>query len=87
MISPGFWWWLFAAGGWGIGLVIHYFGLFGFFGIGSKDWEERELEREISRFEQESWPQLSERTYRGDDYMDLKPQVKRKKLWNDRDLV
>ena len=45
---PEFWWFLMPMGGWGAGLAIHYFSVYGITGINS-DWEERQLEKEILR--------------------------------------
>lgn len=42
--SPQFHWFWFSLSGWGLGLFIHWFAIFGFnmLGIG-KDWEERKI--------------------------------------------
>jgi len=39
-VTPDFWWVLFSLGGWGIGLAIHAFDVFGT----SSDWEERKMQ-------------------------------------------
>lgn len=43
--------WMVPAMGWGIGLASHYFRVFGlpFGGVGGKEWEERELEKELEK--------------------------------------
>jgi len=43
--------WMIPAFGWGIGLASHYVSIFGFpiIGVGGKDWEERELEKELEK--------------------------------------
>ncbi len=43
--------WIIPALGWGIGLFSHYVRVFGFpfGGIGGKDWEEKEIEKELER--------------------------------------
>lgn len=44
-------WWPFPMLSWGIGLGIHYLTVFGFPGSGvlSKEWEDREMEKELRR--------------------------------------
>ena len=44
-------WWPFPMLSWGVGLAIHYFSVFGFPGTGilSKEWEDREMEKELRR--------------------------------------
>lgn len=43
--------WLIPAGFWGIGLISHYFSVFGMpgTGAGSKEWEEREIRKELEK--------------------------------------
>lgn len=41
---PGFHWFWFSLLGWGLGLLFHWFGVFGFRLLGfGKDWEERKI--------------------------------------------
>ena len=91
LTSPGYWWWLFPAGGWGIGLASHYFTVFGMFGIGSSEWEERELAREIDRLEYEEEGQLLLPEDLDDNlpeaHLELKEREVVRKSWNNRDLV
>ena len=57
--SPEFLWSLFSIGGWGIGLVIHYFSVFG---TGAA-WEKRKIEELTGhRATQDELERLSERT-------------------------
>lgn len=51
--TPGYFWFLFPLLGWGVGLAFHYFGVYGwpFTGAGTKEWEEKQIEREIRRLE------------------------------------
>jgi hypothetical protein len=87
MTSPGFWWWLFPAGGWGIGVVSHYFAVFGMMGIGNQDWEERELDREIRRMEEEGdVPLLSGRKPLPDE-LELETRKRVRKTWDEKDFV
>jgi hypothetical protein len=48
-VSPGYLWFVFPMLGWGMGLAFHYVDVFGIpgFDILSKEWEERELEKEL----------------------------------------
>ena len=42
--------WLVPMSGWGVGLAMHYFGVFGFpGGVGGADWEEKELQKELRK--------------------------------------
>ncbi len=49
LTSPGYLWFVFPLLGWGVGLAFHYVDVFGIpgFDILSKEWEERELEKEL----------------------------------------
>ena len=42
--SPGFFWAIFPILAWGTAVCIHAISVFGFFGIGSKAWEERKVQ-------------------------------------------
>jgi hypothetical protein len=81
--SPAYFWFIFPALGWGIGLGSHYFKVFGFPGMGGneEEWERREMEKELRRLDagQED-----------EDYLDLpelEQEQKQKKKWDDEDLV
>ncbi len=49
--SFGAWWFYWPLLGWGIGVLFHYFDVFGFPGVGSMegDWEEKAIEEEVAR--------------------------------------
>ncbi len=49
MTSPGYLWFLWAAGGWGIGLAFHAMDVFGKRRLFGDDWERREVERRLVR--------------------------------------
>ena len=51
--SPGAWWWYWPMLGWGIGLAIHGLQVFGLpgSGAGGKEWEQREIEKEMKRLD------------------------------------
>jgi hypothetical protein len=44
----GFPWFVFPLGGWGIGLLFHFLGVF-VFSQGGSAWEKREIEKEIEK--------------------------------------
>ena len=81
--------WLFPASFWGIGLFIHYTSIFGFpgrEGLGGKDWEQREIEKEMQKLgadEDFVLPELENEE--GLELKEMKPVPQKK--WNDSDLV
>ena len=48
LTSPGAWWFYWPLMGWGIGIMAHAIGVFGFFGIMGQQWEERKIEEIIA---------------------------------------
>ena len=49
----GFPWFVFPLGGWGIGLLFHFLGVFVFSGKGTGTWERREIQKEVERLRKE----------------------------------
>ena len=49
MTSPGYLWFLWAAGGWGIGIAFHAMDVFGKRRLFGDDWERREVDRRLAR--------------------------------------
>ncbi len=49
--SPWHWWFIYPMLGWGMGLAMHYFKVFGWPGapFQTPEWEQREIERELQR--------------------------------------
>jgi len=47
--SPHFLWVLFAAGGWGIGLISHGINTFELFSLFSPEWEKKQVEKRLGR--------------------------------------
>ena len=47
--SPGHWWFLYPALGWGMGLASHGFKAFGMNGLLGKDWEEKKIEEILQK--------------------------------------
>lgn len=78
--------WLVPASMWGIGLAIHYINVFGFPGFGdfgTKEWEEREIEKELAKKGYE----VKEDTLDLDDELELKEFKELRKDYRDDDLV
>lgn len=76
--------WLIPASMWGIGLGMHYLSVFGFPGIGaygSKEWEAKEIEKELGKQGYEI-PKPE-----GDETLELKEFQKLRKEYRDEDLV
>ncbi len=71
---PGYLWFVFPMLGWGIGLAFHYVGVFGIpgFDILSKEWEEREVERELRRGNQNQNPIELEKPKTAEKELELK---------------
>ncbi len=88
--SPNFLWFFFPLFGWGIGLVSHYYKVFGFFGRSGNEWEEKAIEKEIKRLKSQSeGDKYQEETLElDDDYLDLNEKLKKpNKKWREDDLV
>lgn len=48
-ITPGYYWVLWCAGGWGIGLTIHAIQVFEVFSLFSPEWEKKQIEKRLGR--------------------------------------
>jgi hypothetical protein len=80
----GSWWFVFPTLGWSIGLVTHYFSVFGMPWL-EHDWEDKEMEREIKRLER-GGPRS--RGKDEEDTLELKRlQKQSRKNWEEEDLV
>lgn len=93
--SPGTWWFYWPMLGWGIGLAMQYLKVFGLTsaGIGTKEWEEREIEKELNRMgvpKALKQKPLKNESLDLDDHLQLK-EIKRDKTkvarYSDEDLV
>ena len=51
--GAGFPWFVFPLGGWGIGILFHFLGVFVFSRRGTSGWERREVEEEVERLKRE----------------------------------
>lgn len=49
LTSPGIWWFYWPAVGWGIGLVIHGFTVFGLGAFLGPEWEERKIKELVEK--------------------------------------
>lgn len=49
--QPGYWWWLWATVGWGIGVAAHAAAVLVFPNFMGRDWEERKIRELISKDE------------------------------------
>ncbi|MDX1943580.1 MAG: 2TM domain-containing protein [Saprospiraceae bacterium] len=90
--SFGDWWFYFPMLGWGIGLVIHFFSVFGIPGVVNynDDWEERAIQEELERLRKNKPPRQERATE--EEELELKElqkeSVERKdKKWDDSELV
>ena len=89
----GNWWFYWPILGWGIGVLFHYFDVFGLPGVGqmSSNWEKRALEDELRRIRKERGAR-PEKPYKTEtepeDRLDLRELEKRKRgNWDDSELV
>ncbi len=87
--SPDFWWVLFPFAGWGLTVLGHYFSVFGFFGIKSEDWEEKEIAKEMDRLKQKEYDpnHIDKNESISEDRLELKERVQLRKNWEDDELV
>lgn len=85
--SFGAWWFYWPMLGWGIGILFHYFDVFGFPGVGnmSNDWEEKQIVEEMERMRAQRQPEQAS------EQMELRELQKepreRNKHWDDSELV
>lgn len=83
----GSWWFMWPMMGWGIAILIKYFQLFGLPGsaqLGSADWEEREMEKELGRLRRSE--HAVNRGYE-EEHLELREIRPQKKGWRDDELV
>lgn len=92
LTSPWVMWFYWPILGWGIGVLFHYFDVFGVPGVGSldKEWEEKAIQEEMAKMQGSSH---FEEDYDDQEYLNLneKPRPQKRaeprKDWNDSDLV
>ena len=94
--EEGKWWFFFPLLPWSIGLMIHYFVIFGLPGtdILTDSWEQKELEKEINRLKKikqlEAKTQLEKSLEEGEEKLDLeelKKMPEKEKRWNEEDII
>lgn len=85
--SPGRFWFQWPLLGWGIGLAFHYIDVFGLPGIGemSTEWEERAIQEELEKMKNN--PKYQSKTGGVEERLELKELEKKKKTWDDSELV
>lgn len=81
LTSPDFWWFLFPLFGWAIGVVAHYITVYGFFGIGTASWAEKELAKEMEILDRVEELKLS-----GNE-LELKDRIELETDWDEDELV
>lgn len=92
------WWFFFPMLPWGVGLLIHYFSIFGLPGVQAltPEWEEKELHREMERLRRQqhlekdsSPPKLEGPREPGLDLpeLDKLPEKDKQKRWDEDELV
>ncbi len=86
LTSFGDWWFYWPILGWGIGVLFHYFEVFGFPGIPemSKEWEERQIQQELKKLEKRNSSPGLEDDF---DELELREIRKEKNKWQDDELV
>ena len=86
--SFGAWWFYWPILGWGVGIVFHYFDIFGFPGEGNKspDWEERAIQQEMERMRPHRQP-TPEEPLEEMELRELQKERPGRKNWNDSELV
>ncbi len=88
MVTPEFWWIVFPLIGWGMGLIGHYVSAFGIPGVIGRDWERKELEKEMDRLdEEEGILYEEEEDTLPEDQLELKEPIQLRKKWDEEDLV
>lgn len=80
LVSPHTMWFIYPLLGWSIGLVTHYFSVFGLPGM-DPDWEEKEMDKELRRLNS------GKQKDKDDDSLELKVLDKQKSKWKDDELV
>lgn len=86
----GHWWAIYPFIGWGMGVLFQAFDVFGFPGY-SNDWEERELDKEITRMEmrrrKDGLPAPLEDELDLDSWREKRKEEQKEKQWRDDDFV
>lgn len=84
------WWFFFPMLPWAVGLIIHYFSVFGLplkDGM-TKDWEDKEIEKEMRKLARKEGKLIDNDDFDIDASLDLKELEKmREKKWDDDELV
>ena len=89
IVSPDYWWFLFPLVGWGVFVIVHYFIAFVSLFEKFKNWEEKELSKEV-KYLQESQENLIDEEdilLLQDDPPPIQEKVKLRKNWNEQVFV
>jgi hypothetical protein len=91
MTDPGEWWVIYPAAGWGLAVLGHYFGVFGFSAFRGSDWEEKALEQEMDKLRRKngltSPSEEAENLELEEEQLELKAKIKQEQDYDDQDLV
>lgn len=84
--SFGAWWFYWPILGWGIGIVFHYFDVFGFPGAGNMtpDWEEKAIQQEMERMRLRREPEDAPEEM---ELRELQKEPRERKNWDESELV
>lgn len=87
IVSPFHWWAHWPILGWGLGVLFHYFDVYGYPGASNDSaWEERAVEAELRRMEAEK----NQQKVGSEEALELKEMEKQpieSKKWDDSELV
>ena len=83
LTSPFHYWFVYPLLGWGLGLAIHFFTVFGFRGRFYEKWEAKEIEKELRRMN----PTEDDFDPEPEEELELKEFKKLRKDWEDSDFV
>ncbi len=83
LTSPFYLWFWYPLLGWGVGLAIHFFTVFGFQGRFYDKWEAKEIEKELRRMKKKN----DEFDPGPEEELELKEFKKLRKDWEDSDFV
>ena len=89
LTTPGFWWFLLPTAGWSMAVLGHFFSIFKYFNLPGKNWEKKQLEKELKALNQhQKFDDINEtRLSLEERRLDLNQRPVTRKKYNDEDLV
>ena len=87
LTSPFHLWFAYPLMGWGLGLAIHFFTVFGFKGRFYDKWEAKEIEKELERMGELDRKHEEGLELNPEEELELKEFKKLRKDWEDSDFV